>query len=61
MKPRLYVAFGISGALHHLAGMQNSHTIVVVNSDRNAPLFNNANIGAVEDIHDVIEQLALLA
>ncbi|MEI6506652.1 MAG: electron transfer flavoprotein subunit alpha/FixB family protein [Planctomycetota bacterium] len=61
VKPRLYVAFGISGALHHLAGMQNSHTIVVVNSDRNAPLFNNANIGAVEDIHDVIEQLALLA
>ncbi|MCX6460029.1 MAG: electron transfer flavoprotein subunit alpha/FixB family protein [Actinobacteria bacterium] len=61
VKPRLYVAFGISGALHHLAGMQNSRTIVVVNSDRNAPLFDNADIGAIEDIHDVIEQLTLLA
>lgn len=61
VKPRLYVAFGISGALHHLAGMQNSQTIVVVNTDRNAPLFDNADIGAIEDIHDVIEQLKLLA
>lgn len=57
VKPRLYVAFGISGALHHLAGMQNSGTILVVNSDRNAPLFDHADVGAVEDIHAVIEQL----
>ncbi len=61
VKPRLYVAFGISGALHHLAGMQNSQTIVVVNSDKNAPLFGHADVGAVEDIHDVVEQLNLLA
>lgn len=60
VKPRLYVAFGISGALHHLAGMQNSQTIVVVNSDKNAPLFGHADVGAVEDIHDVVEQLNLL-
>lgn len=61
VKPRLYVAWGISGALHHIAGMQNSQTIVVVNTDRNAPLFDHAHVGAVEDIHDVIEQLSLLA
>lgn len=60
VKPRLYVAFGISGALHHLAGMQNSKTILVVNSDRNAPLFDHADIGAVEDIHDVVAQLTQL-
>jgi len=60
VKPRVYVAFGISGALHHLAGMQGSDTIVVVNSDKDAPLFGHADLGAVEDIHEVIEQLQLL-
>jgi electron transfer flavoprotein alpha subunit len=60
VKPRVYVAFGISGALHHLAGMQNAQTIVVVNTDRNAPMFGFADVGAVEDIHDVADALNAL-
>jgi electron transfer flavoprotein alpha subunit len=60
VKPRLYVAFGISGALHHLAGMQNSQTILVVNTDRDAPIFGYADLGAVADVHEVVEQLQSL-
>lgn len=57
VKPRVYVAFGISGALQHVAGMQNSKTIVAVNSNADAPIFDFADIGAVADIHEVAEQL----
>ena len=60
VKPRVYVAFGISGALHHLAGMQRSQTIIVVNTDRDAPIFGFADVGAVADIHEVAEQLQSL-
>ena len=57
VKPRVYIALGISGALHHLAGMQASQTIVAVNTDRDAPIFGFADIGAVADILEVAEQL----
>jgi electron transfer flavoprotein alpha subunit len=60
VKPRLYVAFGISGALHHLAGMQNSKTILAVNTDGDAPIFGYADLGAVADVHEVVEQLQSL-
>jgi electron transfer flavoprotein alpha subunit len=60
VKPKVYVALGISGALHHLAGMQNSRTIVAVNSNEDAPIFGYADVGAVADIHEVAEQLRAL-
>ncbi len=62
VKPRLYVAFGISGALQHLVGMQGSSTVVAVNSDPEAAIFDFADVGAVADINEVAKELqALLA
>ncbi|MGY1641975.1 electron transfer flavoprotein subunit alpha/FixB family protein [Geodermatophilus sp. SYSU D00703] len=62
VKPKVYLAFGISGAVQHLAGMQASKLIVAVNSDASAPIFRIAHIGAVADVHEVAEQMeALLA
>lgn len=60
VKPRVYIALGISGALHHYAGMQGSQTIMAVNTDRDAPIFGFADVGAVADIHDVAEELKSL-
>lgn len=60
VRPRVYVALGISGALHHLAGIQGAQTIIAVNTDKDAPIFGVADIGAVADIHEVAEQLKVL-
>jgi len=60
VRPRVYVALGISGALHHVAGIQGARTIVAVNTDKDAPIFGVADIGAVADIHEVAEQLKVL-
>lgn len=60
VKPKVYVALGISGALHHLAGMQNSKTIIAVNTNEDAPIFGYADVGAVADMHEVAEQLRAL-
>lgn len=57
VKPQVYLAFGISGAQQHLAGMQASTLVVAVNSNKEAPIFDFADVGAVEDIHEVAEQL----
>lgn len=56
--PQLYLAAGISGAIQHRAGMQTSQTIVVVNSDPEAPLFELADFGVVGDLHRVLPQVA---
>jgi len=60
VKPAVYLAFGISGAIQHLAGMKASETIIAVNHDPEASIFNLAHFGAVADIFDVAEELAKL-
>jgi len=55
--PALYLACGISGASHHLAGMSDAEHVVAINSDPNAPIFQTANLGLVADIHDVLFHL----
>ena len=60
VKPRVYLAFGISGAVQHLAGMTTAGTIVAVNTDPEAAIFNVAHYGAVADLFDVAEELEKL-
>jgi electron transfer flavoprotein alpha subunit len=55
--PRLYVACGISGALQHVVGMQDSATIVAINRDPNAVVFRLAHFGVVADVGDSIPEL----
>ncbi len=60
VKPKVYLALGISGAAEHVAGMKASGTIIVVNSDPAAPLFNTAHFGAVADLFEVACELEKL-
>jgi electron transfer flavoprotein alpha subunit len=54
VKPKVYIALGISGATQHLVGMKNSDNIIAVNKDAEAPIFSVADLGIIGDVHKVV-------
>ena len=57
VRPRIYIAFGISGAVQHIIGMEASQTVIAINNDSHAPIFSHADYGIVSDWEPIAREM----